>query len=701
MRQLLCLVVACMAATAGAGPTIHGNVGSTVTSTDSRSTDPTAMADRFAVEHRSGALSVVQLDGPPRDEALAAIRAAGVTVLQYMSRFRYLVWVESEAAAKLSQLGFVRRQKPYLPESKIEPALLEKVDSTSLVSVIFFIHDGPAATLTAIERGGGFVRSHHPAQPNGMLHEAVVEIDPEALAAVAAIGTVVWLGSASPSPVLSDERSDSVVAGRYAGGAPLPDYRSWLDELGLDGSGVRWAVVDSGVDPFHPDLDVAVGISYPGCDTPEPGDDPGIAGHGTPVAGIIAGSGAGGFADAEGFSYGLGVAPAATLVSQNAICGEHTDWPPSDGWQKLSRDGLSAGAIGMNDSWNSGEGTAHGYQATERAFDLMVRDGDWSTPGVAEPYFVVFSVHNDGPGPQTIHAPSEAKNIIAVGAVQNARDEGDIERIAEFSGRGPAVDGRVVPTVVAPGEWVTSARHRDGGIFGLFEIPGTDGLYLTFTGTSAAAPHVSGAIALLTQWWRRGHGGADPSPAMVKALLVNGAVDVAGAPPIPNPDEGWGRIDLGNTLRPGVRAVHLDQTVVLDDSGDAWSLEIEVDDPSRPLKVTLAWTDAPGMPGADPALVNDLDLELVGDGTTYLGNAFVDGWSAPGGEPDAVNNLENIYLATPGATASIKVRASVVAGDGVPMAGDATDQDFALVCSNCRRPLPPPRRATGRVGGQP
>ena len=58
-----------------------------------------------------------------------------------------------------------------------------------------------------------------------------------------------------------------------------------------------------------------------------------------------------------------------------------------------------------------------------------------------------------------------------------------------------------------------------------------------------AAPQVTGAIGLVTEWWRGLRGGANPSPAMTKALLVNGAVDV-GTPDVPNRNEGWGRVDL-------------------------------------------------------------------------------------------------------------------------------------------------------------
>lgn len=63
-----------------------------------------------------------------------------------------------------------------------------------------------------------------------------------------------------------------------------------------------------------------------------------------------------------------------------------------------------------------------------------------------------------------------------------------------------------------------------------------------------AAPHVSGTAVLLSDWWRDQNGGAIPSPAMIKALLINGAKDYGGGGAIPNTTQGWGRIDLPGSL---------------------------------------------------------------------------------------------------------------------------------------------------------
>ena len=88
--------------------------------------------------------------------------------------------------------------------------------------------------------------------------------------------------------------------------------------------------------------------------------------------------------------------------------------------------------------------------------------------------------------------------------------------------------------------------------------------------------------------------------------------------------------------------------------------------------------------GANPALVNHLDLIARVGGTTYLGNAFSAGWSSPVGLADGINNLENIYVQYPSGDIEITINAPNIAGDAVLYNDDPTDQSSALICSNCR-----------------
>ena len=630
-------------------------------------------------------LRLVQLVAPATDVWRAELERSGARVLQYYPHHAYLVWSTPEAAAAAAALPFVRWQGPLHPAYKIGAELIGRQGRLRNVDVTVYDDGRFDATLAALRALGGEILDHHPAQPDRAFRDVILRLPAEAVEAVSRIPAVWALGASSPRPGLDDEMSDQIQAGNYAGSPPAPftGYESWLSSIGHNGSGVRWAVVDTGVDYQHPDLashitggsDFTGACSFPG----EPGSDCASGGHGTHVAGIIGGNAAGVFADAQGYKYGLGVAPGYGIFATNSLSGG--PWPPSGGWQEHSKRAVLGGAIGGNNSWNTGEPPRQGYRAPERTHDLMVRDGNFDTPTVAEPFIEVFSAGNAGVSGLT--PPHEAKNLITVANSLNSR-QGSMDAISSSSSRGPAVDGRQHPIVAAPGATISSSRNDLGGVCAS-PIAGTNSLYAFCSGTSMAAPHVSGAAVLLADWWRGFNSGKDPSPAFVKAMLVNTAVDMTanGAGTIWNIEEGWGRVNLGNLFSSSVRRLMRDQKDTLGAAGETRTFRTRVVDAARPLKVTLAWSDAPGAVNANPALVNDLDLTVALGGGTYRGNVFSGGWSAPGGSADRLNNLENVYVQNASGPATITVSAANVPGDGVPYNADLTDQDFAFVCSNC------------------
>src|SRR5262249_48272822 len=145
--------------------------------------------------------------------------------------------------------------------------------------------------------------------------------------------------------------------------------------------------------------------------------------------------------------------------------------------------------------------------------------------------------------------------------------------------------------------------------------------------------------------------------------------------------QGWGLLNLGRVFGSTPR-FFVNQSTVLTQSGQEFVITGEVKDPTQPFRVMLAWADGPGFSGAGPG-VNDLDLEVTINGQVYRGNNFIGQVSQPGGDPDTKNNVEAVWLpvGTVG-TFVIRVKASNIAGDGVPGNGDPTDQDFALVVYN-------------------
>jgi hypothetical protein len=636
-------------------------------------------------------LRFVQFRETPRQGWLDALSATGLVVLQYYPEDTYLVWGDVAAAARAEALPFVRWQGDYSPDFKQSPELKGKLGIIDNVQVLLYDDGNLSNALAAIEGIGGQVLNVFDAQPDGRIKSAIVRLDAGRQVDVRNLPTVIWTEYASPRPQFDDEMASQIVAGNYTPGGQVTGtgYIPFLTNLGLSGNGVTWAITDSGVDYANPELTARIvdGHDYPSCPvTPnQPGNDNPNGGHGTHVAGIVAGAGvvAGGV-DGAGYHYGIGIAPQVNLVALNPICTGSAPWPPAGGWQELSKRALLKGAVGTNNSWTSGEGAGVGYNASARTHDFIVRDGDFDTPNSNEPFVVVFSAGNSGPNASTITAPKEAKNPIIVGASRNQRI-GSIEDLANFSSRGPAIDGRLLPTISAPGEQIASTRRVAGASSCATAIGSGPPLnnYAFCSGTSMASPQVAGLSALLIQWWRDANNGATPSPAMIKALLVNGAVDMGGVPGFPNNNEGWGRVHLPGSIALGRQAVYVDQDEILTDVGQVYERTFGVPSSSDPVRITLAWTDAPGAAGANPALVNNLDLEVVADGQTYLGNVFSNGQSATGGSPDNRNNVENVYLPAGVGSVTVRVRATALPGDGVPNTGDATDQDFALVCSNC------------------
>jgi len=650
----------------------------------------TALPAPAAVSSSERAFHVVRFADRITDGSRSALAATGARILDYEPDDAYLVLADPAQARAAAGVEGVRSVAPVPVSRRLHPVLrgargpvLVEVTARAdrLAGVIADLGSSPVAVW----------------ERQDPLATAIARLSAPAARAAAAHPDVLYVAPTGLRPRLLDERTDQIQAGNLTAErtAPVTGYAEWLEGLGLSGNAEIIAVADSGIQGLHPDLQGKVVARYEYTLLPEAGD---TFGHGTHVAGVAAGDPPLGTlpADLDGFAYGTGVAPGARLVDQ--AVGWTGSFRTEGMLGTLVRDAWHGGARIQNNSWSIlTEGGNLGYVAMAGDADRLVRDADPGVPGL-QPITLVFSAGNAGGN--AVGIPQEAKNLIAVGATESGRlpggfdigEGGEIDHVADFSTRGPTSDGRVYPTVVSPGEYVAGQRSFEnvymstGG--GCLPPPQGAGLYCVASGTSFSAPHVSGATALIREWWRERLGEA-PSPAMVKALLVNGATDI-GERDVPNDDEGWGRVNLGSVFA-GVPGVWEDQGMVLGEPDEEASWVVEADG-ALPLRVTLTWSDAPAAMGADPALVNDLDLvvELLDDqGQTvevWLGNVLAEGQSVPGGTPDRLNNVENVFLPdTEAATYRVTVRAHNVPGDGIPENQDPTDQDFALIVRGAAR----------------
>ena len=279
-------------------------------------------------------------------------------------------------------------------------------------------------------------------------------------------------------------------------------------------------------------------------------------------------------------------------------------------------------------------------------------------------FLLVFAAGNDGPGTGSIGSPSTAKSVVSVGATLRASSANSM---ASFSSCGPTQDGRIKPDVTMPGSGILSANADNN-------VSSNNCNTRSSSGTSMAAPGAAGAAALIRQyftdgWYPSGSpvpGDAfTPSAALLKATLMNSAVNMTGTAAIPGNCQGWGRVLLDEALFfPGESRelfAEDDSTgFATGSSGASRSFGFTVSG-GEPLKATLTWTDFPATPLASPTLVNDLDLVVTGPGGTYRGNVFSGGASTTGGSADRLNTVEQVLLANPPAGSyTVEVRSFTV-----------------------------------------
>lgn len=326
--------------------------------------------DQLPFASAGAGLKLVQFQAQAKSAWLDALKSQGLALLQAYPGNSFLIWSDAGKAQGLANDPNVRWVGDFGAHLKIDRTLDPSLKGrTGLIeNVIAHVYAGDLPqTIKLLSAAGAQIISSAPAQPDKQLYDVVFKTNDAQLTQLALISKVIMLSYSSPQGYFEDEMSSQIVAGNTTAdglGVVGPGYLSFLNNLGWTGAGVTWAVTDSGVDLTHPEFvgKIAGGYTYPGCPAGSGlGDDNSGGGHGTHVAGIIAGAGTLNILDAGGFNYGIGVAPGARIFAQNPICVGSVPWPPVGGWQETSKRAILGGAIGTNNSWTSGEGTNAGY----------------------------------------------------------------------------------------------------------------------------------------------------------------------------------------------------------------------------------------------------------------------------------------------------------------------------------------------------
>jgi len=468
------------------------------------------------------------------------------------------------------------------------------------------------------------------------------------------------------------------------------------EQTGLSGMDEIVCVCDTGLDSgdisdMHPDFQgKVVGIeSYPITQSFDsyinnPGGDDGAAdldsGHGTHVAGSVLGNGSGSASLPDCSQTIIGIAPDAHLFFQAVE--QKVDWKdPSDTQYYgqfvlagipddptiLFQSAYDQGARIHSNSWGGGEPGAYDLHC-EKLDEFVWNNKD---------FCVLVAAGNDGTdrdgsgriNPLSITSPGTAKNCITIGASETLRPEfststygniwpddypvppiaynelaSDPDRVVAFSSRGPTVDGRIKPDLVAPGTYILSTRSRfiasNNKAWGAYA---PSNLYFYMSGTSMSTPLASGTVALLRQYLRQWVYISEPSAALIKSCLLVSAVKLEQTGAIsafPTIDQGYGLINLdGITTTPdNVNVYFFEETEGLA-TGEASEIVFQVLSSDIPLRISLAYTDYPGS-----ALVNNLNLMLESpDGVLYVGNQL----SVGDLTMDTKNNTEVMHIESP------------------------------------------------------
>jgi len=669
-------------------------------------------------------LYLVQFVGPIKTQWLSEVEAAGVELVHYIANYGYLVWADDASLEGLQSFlldgDFLQYAGVYQPYFKVGTNLSARVtaldDPNEMVHIVVQIYDHSDKTATQDAILG--LSQDQVVDWHAILRYQNAEFNVRVgdIPAILNRPDVVWVGERLPRE-LNDEVQGQIIAANFNAGMDGPSgpgYLAWLDSYGFSTDPDAYPIVDiadtgigngtlnSGDYTLHLFGNIAnpTRLAYvDNCTFASSGE--GEDGHGhlnVSIAGgydVTTGSP---YQDSNGFNRGLGINPYGRFGGTRIFAPYFDLSKCSNSDTGLIKTIQDSGALISSHSWGCG-GCASSYDDSSQAFDVGVRDSDLGQAGNQEIIFVV-SAGNDGFTSGTIGTPGNGKNMITVGASENDRptwtdgclisptDADDAMDITYFSSRGPAPGGRVKPEVIAPGTHIQGTASTSGSYPGdvicdnYWPIGQT--IFTASSGTSHSTPAVAGTASLYYYWLENQYG-ITPSPALMKAYLIAHPTYLTGLfanDTLPSNNQGYGMPDMTTALD-DVSRVIVNQSVVFDNSGETWTFSGAVADPSKPVRIVLAYTDKAGVIGTSPQ-VNNLDLSATIAGNTYHGNQFSGQWSTTGGSPDSANNYEAIFKPA-GTTGSINITVTGfnIADDGVPNSGDGTDQDFALVCYNC------------------
>jgi hypothetical protein len=689
-------------------------------------TESLILPDQLRLEKLSGStLQLVQFIGPIKAEWLSEVEAAGSTLVHYVANDAYLVWMDETGRSELNSMvtrgDFLQYSGVYQPYFKLGPSLIERFTQQSEPNEIvpvwlqIYRHEGNIRSKETIKALS--IQEFSSWSPIMAFETIQVKMRLEDIYRVANLPDVYWIGEMFERGLM-DEVQGQILAGNFDAGFTGPDspgYLSWLNGYGfstnpddypildITDDGIGNGTVNSGDSTLYVsgNLNNATRLAYvQNCTSEDDGGGPDGHGHlNASIAGGYDDRSGSPYKDGDGFNRGLGINPYGRLAGTRVFGLSYDASNCGDTDLGVIQTSYAAGARISSNSWGCGA-CADTYDISSQAYDFGTRDAEPNLPGNQQ-FLFVFAAGNNGPGSGSVGSPGNAKNVITVGASENDRPNwidgclvgpvgsDNAMDVIYFSSRGPTPGDRVKPEMVAPGTHIqgtasTNPDYNGSGVCDTY-YPYDQFIFAASSGTSHSTPAIAGVASLYYYWLEHTYGLSEPSPAMLKAFMLAHPTYLTGTSAndnLPSNNQGYGMPDMSAAFDDTSRYL-VDQTVIFGNTGETWIYKGVVADPSKPVRIVMAYTDQAGAVGVSPQ-VNDLNLAVEVAGNNYLGNNFNHQWSFPGGFPDSKNNYEAVFL--PAGTSGdldITVTAFNIAGDGVPNFGDNTDQDFALVCYNC------------------
>jgi hypothetical protein len=587
----------------------------------------------------AGQIYFVQFVTQPLEQFRSAIEACGGTVYKFVANHAYIVKMAPDVREAVAALPFVRWVGPYHPAYRLEDFLRDnrrRADDlfpSQRYNILTFERSDAhkQAVVDRIEALGGTVDV---CDAGRFLVQAT--LTPQQLYQVIRWDEVQYVDRWSPAEADMDKI-------RIDGGA---DYIESV--AGYDGAGVRGEIIDIGFCLDHVDFASRPLIQHTPVTT---------FSHGCATSGII-------FGDGTGDPRGRGLCPAGQGIV--------ADWDSIGSRYDHTAELLLDPYYALFVTASLGGSLTSQYTTTSADMDDMLFDLD-----------ILHCNSMSNAGSQQARPEAWAKNIVGCGGIYHY-DTLDTADDCWCGGAsiGPAADGRVKPDLMYWYDAIYTLDHAPSG-------------YADFCCTSGATPTVAGHFGLFFQMWSDGIFGNPvipggtvfenrPHMTTAKAALINTAnqYPFSGAGvDLTRMHQGWGRPSVANLYDQRNKMFVIDETELLQNL-DTYTCQVFVAAGEPAVKFTMTYADPAGVPGAAHARINDLTLKVVSpSGVEYWGNngLLTGNWSQPGGAPDTINTVENVFVQDPEPGAwTAMVIASEINEDG-HVETPEPDADFALV----------------------